>query len=220
MTAKKWTKKNMDLLKKYVDKGFAREEIVEILNDINADEGFKFSEKSIYTAISKFKLSDGRKTSKNCISWDEDLAKEVKGYVKEGKSNKQIADILSIKFDKKVSKHMVAYARSRHKIYKNGKESDELKEFGSFEDRSKELAFENYVENIKRTKKLRAFSLEKGKKYKVATDSNSEKSRSKIKRYKELEFMYETDYNLFFRDQFGIVKSFIKNNKLVKVVPA
>lgn len=51
----------------------------------------------------------------------------------------------------------------------------------------------------------------------IMTDNTGSNNRRGIKVYRDLKFLYMTDYVLYFKDKHGITKSFIRDNNSVKI---
>lgn len=216
----KWTSEKLDLVSKYLNKGFNNEEIAEIMNDIDK-EGIIYKASTIEAAIKFYDLTlgvplkalvkSGRK-----IIWNEFLVEEVQELAHKGMTDNQIAKELSERHEVKIKGSQILNVRTRNNIQKRiikpikiEKENKAI----SYHEKREINDIKIIKKNREKSQKLKKYNLKKGLKYTVKVKENGIKA---IRTFRDLEFEYMTDYLLFFRDKNGLMKTFIRNNSLTK----
>lgn len=224
--AKKWTRERIELVRKYLHKGFTDKEIAEIMTDIEGEKNYRYTPSIINTTISTYQLLEGISLkalvkSGRKVKWSDELISEVIDLANKGFTDYVIADIMTEKHEVKFTQKQISGVRSRRRIQKPNKKSAEEKDKKidntDYYKRMAEISLKTIRDNRQQTARIRKFNLEEGKLYTIKTDNTGSNNRRGIKVYRDLKFLYMTDYVLYFKDKHGITKSFIRDNNSVKI---
>ncbi|MDU1599116.1 hypothetical protein [Peptostreptococcus anaerobius] len=153
--------------------------------------------------------------------WTRERIELVRKYLHKGFTDKEIADMMTEKHDVRFTHKQILGVRTRQRIQKPNKKSAEVKnekiDNTNYNKRMAEISLKTIRDNRQQAARIRKFNLEEGKLYTIKTDNTGSNNRRGIKVYRDLKFLYMTDYVLFFKDKHGITKSFIRDNNSVKV---
>lgn len=153
--------------------------------------------------------------------WTRERIELVRKYLHKGFTDYVIADMMTKKHDVKFTQKQILGVRARQRIQKPNKKSAEVKnkkiDNTDYYKRMAEISRKAIMDNRQQTARIRKFNLEEGKLYTIKTDNTGSNNKRGIKVYRDLKFLYMTDYVLFFKDKHGITKSFIRDNNSVKV---
>lgn len=224
--AKKWTRERIELVRKYLHKGFTDKEIAEIMTDIEGDKSCRYTPSIINTTISTYQLLGGIslkalvKSGRN-VKWNDELISEVIDLADKGFTDYVIADMMTEKHDVRFTHKQILGVRTRQRIQKPNKKSAEVKnekiDNTDYNKRMAEISRKAIRDNRQQAARIRKFNLEEGKLYTIKTDNTGSNNKRGIKVYRDLKFLYMTDYVLYFKDKHGITKSFIRDNNSVKI---
>ena len=155
------------------------------------------------------------------VKWNDELISEVIDLADKGFTDYVIADMMTKKHEVKFTQKQILGVRSRRRIQKPNKKSAEEKnkkiDNTDYFKRMAEISRKTIRDNRQQTARIRKFNLEEGKLYTIKTDNTGSNNRRGIKVYRDLKFLYMTDYVLYFKDKHGITKSFIRDNNSVKI---
>lgn len=224
--AKKWTRERIELVRKYLHKGFTDKEIAEIMTDIEGEKSYRYTPSIINTTISTYQLLEGIslkslvKSGRN-VKWNDELISEVINLADKGFTDYVIADMMTEKHDVRFTHKQILGVRTRQRIQKPNKKSAEVKnekiDNTDYNKRMAEISRKAIRDNRQQAARIRKFNLEEGKLYTIKTDNTGSNNKRGIKVYRDLKFLYMTDYVLYFKDKHGITKSFIRDNNSVKI---